>query len=122
LQSSLFRDVDYSHLNEINQHKSVLLQKDMQKAFDTWEKATGTSKQLIDHARAIELVHQRGQAWVGHKGFVCGLLALPPHTGAVCAPQAVARAETLVLCLFSGASRVNKLALTCRGPCLLPAC
>ena len=51
---------DEEILNEINQHKTVLNQKDMQKAFDTWEKATGTSKQLIDHARAIELVHQRG--------------------------------------------------------------
>ena len=38
-----------------------------------------------------------GQARVGHKGCVCGLLALPPNTGAVFAPQVVASAERVVL-------------------------
>jgi hypothetical protein len=51
---------DEEILSEINLHKIVLSQKDFQKAFDTWEKATGTNKQLIDHAKAIDLVHQRG--------------------------------------------------------------
>ena len=58
---------DEEILKEVNASKSNVSRDDLRKLFDTWEKGTGTSRTLIDHARAIELAHQRG------------MLELPAH-------------------------------------------